>query len=136
MLTNQRFIHESGILRRVSDRIEVLDIDDITFEQGIIERLVGVGTIRVMSSDRSHPELLMYGIENVRNSIGTLRRHPPRRAPPPRIAYRKHLMRKKHWVPCPRSRGHAVFLHFQHAHGKRGHGTAASETLTILNQPA
>jgi membrane protein YdbS with pleckstrin-like domain len=70
MLTNQRFIHESGILRRVSDRIEVLDMDDITFEQGIIERLVGVGTIRVMSSDRTHPELQMYGIDNVREVSG------------------------------------------------------------------
>jgi uncharacterized membrane protein YdbT with pleckstrin-like domain len=70
MLTNQRFIHESGVLRRVSDRIEVLDMDDITFEQGIFERLVGVGTIRVMSSDRTHPELVMYGIDNVREVSG------------------------------------------------------------------
>jgi membrane protein YdbS with pleckstrin-like domain len=64
-LTNQKFIHESGILRRVTDRIEVIDIDDITFEQGLIERLVGVGTIKITSSDRTHPELLLYGIENV-----------------------------------------------------------------------
>ncbi len=70
MLTNQRFIHESGILHRVSDRIEVLDIDDITFEQGIIERMVGVGSIRIMSSDRTHPELVMYGIDNVRDVSG------------------------------------------------------------------
>jgi len=69
-LTNQRFIHESGIFHRVSDRIEVLDIDDITFEQGIIERLVGVGTIRIVSSDRTHPELLMYGIDRVREVSG------------------------------------------------------------------
>lgn len=65
MLGNQCFIHESGILRRVTDRIEVLDMDDITFEQGVFERLVGVGKIRVMSSDRTHPELMMYGIDNV-----------------------------------------------------------------------
>jgi membrane protein YdbS with pleckstrin-like domain len=70
LLTNQRFVHESGILRRVTDRIEVLDMDDITFEQSFIERLVGVGTIRIISSDRSHPELLMYGIDNVRDVSG------------------------------------------------------------------
>jgi membrane protein YdbS with pleckstrin-like domain len=70
ILTNQRFIHESGIVRRVTDRIEVIEIDDITFEQGIIERLTGVGTIRITSSDRSHPEILLPGIEKVREVSG------------------------------------------------------------------
>lgn len=70
LLTNQRFLHELGILRRVIDRIEVLDMDDISFEQGIIERMVGVGTIRIVSSDRTHPELVMYGIDNVREVSG------------------------------------------------------------------
>lgn len=65
-LTSQRFIHETGILRRVTDRIEVIDMDDITFEQTLLERFVGVGTIRVTSSDRTHPELLLQGIENVK----------------------------------------------------------------------
>jgi membrane protein YdbS with pleckstrin-like domain len=65
LLTSRRFIHESGILRRVTDRIEVLDMDDISIEQGLLERLVGVGTIRISSSDRSHPVLDLPGIENV-----------------------------------------------------------------------
>ena len=65
LLTTQRFIHESGILRRVNDRVETLDMDDITFEQGLLERLVGVGTIHVISSDRSHPDFALPGIENV-----------------------------------------------------------------------
>ena len=66
LLTTQRFFHESGILRRVTDRVEAIDMDDITFEQGLVERLTGVGTIRIVSSDRTHPELLLRGIENVR----------------------------------------------------------------------
>jgi membrane protein YdbS with pleckstrin-like domain len=70
MLTNQRFVHESGILRRVTDRIEVIDMDDISYEQGVIQRMVGVGTIRIMSSDRTHPELVMKGIDNVREISG------------------------------------------------------------------
>jgi hypothetical protein len=65
LLTNQRFIHESGFLRRVTNRIEVLDMDDITFEQGLIERMLNVGTIRIHSSDVSHPELFLRGIDNV-----------------------------------------------------------------------
>jgi membrane protein YdbS with pleckstrin-like domain len=71
-LTNQRFIHQSGILRRVTDRIEVIDMDDITFEQGLLERFVGVGTICVTSSDRTHPELLLRGIQNVQEVAGKI----------------------------------------------------------------
>lgn len=66
-LTTQRFIHESGILRRVTDRIEVIDMDDITYEQGPIERLLGIGTIKVTSSDRTHPEIILRGIDDVKN---------------------------------------------------------------------
>ncbi|MCC6123713.1 MAG: PH domain-containing protein [Pirellulales bacterium] len=65
LLTNQRFMHESGILRRVTNRIEVLDMDDIAFEQGLVERMMGVGTVRIHSSDVSHPEIFLRGIENV-----------------------------------------------------------------------
>jgi len=65
-LTTQRLIHEHGIVRRVTDRIEVIDIDDVTFVQGIVERVFGVGTIRIVSSDRSTPELLMPGIASVK----------------------------------------------------------------------
>ncbi len=71
-LTNQRFIHQSGILRRVTDRIEVIDMDDITFEQGLLERFVGVGTICITSSDRTHPELLLRGIQNVQEVAGII----------------------------------------------------------------
>lgn len=65
VLSTQRFIHETGILRHVNNRVEVLDMDDITFEQGLLERLMGVGTIRIASSDRSHPDLVLLGIEDV-----------------------------------------------------------------------
>ncbi len=70
-LTSQRFVHQSGLLRRISDRLEVIDIDDVAYGQGPIERLLGVGTIKIISSDRSHPELLLSGIDNV-HAVATL----------------------------------------------------------------
>ena len=66
-LTTQRFTHEHGILSRTTDRIELIDIDDIAFRQGLVERMVGVGTVEISSTDRSHPQLEMIGIENVRD---------------------------------------------------------------------
>ncbi len=64
-LTTQRFVHQAGILVRRTDRIEVLDIDDVSFTQGIIQRMLGVGTIRLTSSDRTHPEMVLNGIDKV-----------------------------------------------------------------------
>ncbi|MCH7751866.1 MAG: PH domain-containing protein [Planctomycetes bacterium] len=64
-LSNQRFVHERGLLWRETDRIETIDIDDVSFVQGPLERMLGVGAIRILSSDQSHPTLELPGIENV-----------------------------------------------------------------------
>ena len=64
-LTNQRLVHKVGILRRITNRIEVIDIDDVTFEQGILERLLGVGSIAIYSSDRTDPTIVLAGIDDV-----------------------------------------------------------------------
>jgi membrane protein YdbS with pleckstrin-like domain len=71
-LTNQRFLHESGLFTRTTDRIEVIDIDDVTFRQGMIERMLGVGTIQLDSSDRTHPRLVLAGIDNVKVVSGMI----------------------------------------------------------------
>jgi hypothetical protein len=67
VLSSQRFMHERGILRRVNDRIELLDVDDITYEQSIWERMMGVGTLRIASTDRTDPELILKGIEDIKH---------------------------------------------------------------------
>lgn len=65
-LTNQRLKHRDGILVRKNNRVEVIDIDDVAFTQGIIETMFNVGTIRIRSSDISHPELILRGISDVK----------------------------------------------------------------------
>lgn len=70
-LTTQRFIHGHGVLRRVTDRIEVIDIDDVQVTQGFIERMLGVGTIRILSSDTTSPTTTLHGIDDV-TRIATL----------------------------------------------------------------
>jgi uncharacterized membrane protein YdbT with pleckstrin-like domain len=71
-LTNQRFTHMRGLLWRQTDRIEVIDIDDVAFTQGPVERMLGIGTVRITSSDQSHPELSLPGIENVQEVAGLI----------------------------------------------------------------
>src|SRR5690606_34405327 len=78
VVTDQRLIHHHGLLHRVSHRIEVIDIDDVAYDQALLERLVGVGRITITSSDRTHPELHMKGIdqvERVASLIDDTRRH-------------------------------------------------------------
>ena len=71
-LTTQRFIHQTGILTRKTDRIEVIDIDDVSYSQGPVQRVFGVGTITLTGSDRTHPTLSMFGIAKVREVAGLI----------------------------------------------------------------
>ncbi|NNE01292.1 MAG: PH domain-containing protein [Pirellulaceae bacterium] len=71
-LTTQRFIHQTGVLTRQTDRIEVIDIDDVSYSQGPIQRALGIGTIELSSSDSSHPQLSMIGIANVKEVSGLI----------------------------------------------------------------
>lgn len=65
-LTNQRLIHRFGILSQVTNRIEVIDIDDIKFTQNLVDRFFGVGTIQILSTDVSDPKLTLRGIDEVK----------------------------------------------------------------------
>jgi uncharacterized membrane protein YdbT with pleckstrin-like domain len=64
-LTNQMFYHRRGVLTRVTDRIELIEIHDVTYTQGIFDRMVNVGRIRIDSNDRTHPHFYLIGVEDV-----------------------------------------------------------------------
>jgi hypothetical protein len=51
---------------RQNNRVEVIDIDDVSFKQGIIETMFNVGNIHIRSSDTSHPNLVLRGISDVK----------------------------------------------------------------------
>jgi len=73
-LTPQRMLYERGILRRKVDMIDVIDIDDISFEQSLWDRFAGVGTIRILSSDRSHPVFKVWGIPQAKEAFALISR--------------------------------------------------------------
>lgn len=71
-LTTHRLVLHKGILSRSDDRILLVDVDDITVQQGLIDRMLNIGTITLNTSDQSTREstkgvLVMRGIENVRD---------------------------------------------------------------------
>lgn len=65
-LSTYRLFHDTGLITRTGNRVEVIDIDDVTVEQGPIERLMGIGTIRIASSDKTNPDLVLPGIDDAR----------------------------------------------------------------------
>lgn len=78
-LTTHRFFHEKGLIRRTTDVIEVIDISDMKMEQTLWDRYIngGVATIVLESSDDSHPNLVIDGLEEPRkvfDSIDEIRR--------------------------------------------------------------
>ncbi len=81
-LTSQRLIHKIGLLSQTTNRIEVIDVDDVSTHQTFIERLLGVGTIKILSSDTSDPMLIIRGIDDAKRiatMIDNVRRDERRR---------------------------------------------------------
>ncbi|HKD36677.1 MAG TPA: PH domain-containing protein [Pirellulales bacterium] len=64
-LTNQRFFIETGVFRRLTDRIEVIDINDMEFVQDFFERFFGVGSITLSTTEKSTPKVTLDGIDDV-----------------------------------------------------------------------
>ncbi len=64
-LTNHMFYHRHGVLTRVTDRIELIEVHDVTYEQGLFERMVDVGSIKIASSDRTDPIFYLLGVQGV-----------------------------------------------------------------------
>lgn len=65
-LTSQRLKHRAGIFFRRANRIELIDIDDVMYEQGPVQAMMGLGTITIRSSDTTHPQLRMVGMADVK----------------------------------------------------------------------
>lgn len=52
-LTTQRLFVKRGILSQTLDQTELLRVDDVKIRQSLLQRLMGIGTVEIMSSDRS-----------------------------------------------------------------------------------
>ena len=72
-ITNQRVMIEAGMLTRSLSEIDLRYIDDTQFFQGITDRLLGVGNITLISSDKTSPTYVLRGIPDPRNVRETIR---------------------------------------------------------------
>jgi membrane protein YdbS with pleckstrin-like domain len=72
-ISSFRIDFEKGLLGKKIDTLELWHVDDIQFQQSFFERLLGVGTIRILSDDQTTPELDLRGVPNARPLFDTLK---------------------------------------------------------------
>ncbi len=65
-VSNQRIMVESGVFSKSLVEIDVRTIDDITFHQTFVERLLGIGEIAIRSSDPTNPRVRLVGVPDPR----------------------------------------------------------------------
>jgi uncharacterized membrane protein YdbT with pleckstrin-like domain len=74
-VTNQRVMIEQGLLSKSLSEIDLRYVDDTQFSQRFIERLLGVGNITLISSDKASPVYSLRGIVDPRTLRETIRSH-------------------------------------------------------------
>jgi uncharacterized membrane protein YdbT with pleckstrin-like domain len=65
-ITNQRVMIERGMLSKSLNEIDLRYIDDTQFFQSFFERLLGIGNVTLISSDKAFPTTVLHGIAKPR----------------------------------------------------------------------
>jgi hypothetical protein len=73
VLTTQRLKISSGLLNKVMEEIELYRVKDWTFYQPLFQRMLGYGSVTVISSDRSAPEVTYGWLKDAREFSEKLR---------------------------------------------------------------
>lgn len=63
-LTDQRLKMRRGVFNRVTDDIELYRVKDSHFAQPFLQRILGIGTITLRTTDDSSPRLVLDGMDD------------------------------------------------------------------------
>ncbi|MDB5173419.1 MAG: hypothetical protein JWN51_2192 [Phycisphaerales bacterium] len=72
-ITNYRIDYERGVVSKNINTLELWHVEDLSFHQSFLDRLIGIGTIRVMSHDDTMPNLTMRGLPDARKIFEQLK---------------------------------------------------------------
>src|SRR5690349_10708750 len=72
-ISNYRIDFERGLLSRNIDTLELWHVEDISFHQSLLDRILNVGNIIVMSHDDTNPKLVLQGLPNPRPLFDSLK---------------------------------------------------------------
>lgn len=74
-LTTERLFITTGLIGRRQNEMELFRIKDVAFSQTIGQRMLGLGTVRVISTDDSAPDISITGISEAEKLKDVLREH-------------------------------------------------------------
>jgi uncharacterized membrane protein YdbT with pleckstrin-like domain len=74
-ITNQRVMIESGLFSKELSEIDLRYIDDTNFYQSFLSRLLGIGNVTVISSDKTTPTYVLRNINDPRAVREMIRAH-------------------------------------------------------------
>ena len=66
---------ETGLLTKALSEIDLRYVDDSQFTQGVVHRMLGIGNVTLMSSDKSTPVYVLRGIRDPRGVRELIRTH-------------------------------------------------------------
>ncbi|HZK81552.1 MAG TPA: PH domain-containing protein [Humisphaera sp.] len=72
-ISNYRIDFERGLISKDISTLELWHVEDLSFHQSIFDRILGIGTIRVMSHDDTIPDLRMRGLPDGRKIFEELK---------------------------------------------------------------
>lgn len=68
---------ETGIFSKQIDSLELYRVLDLELDQGFIQRLLGIGSVKIKSNDPSNPELVLYQVPQARKIYKYLQEQVP-----------------------------------------------------------
>jgi len=64
VLTTERLRVVRGILSRSTEEVELTRVRDVSYEQSLAQRALGIGTVTVVGTDATAPEVTLHDVEN------------------------------------------------------------------------
>jgi len=74
-LTTQRLFVRRGWLARHVNELELYRVKDVVVDQGVLQRLLGYGTVTVLADDHTTPEVHLYSISRPTKVKELIRTH-------------------------------------------------------------
>lgn len=74
-VTNQRVIIEQGVLSKTVNEIDLRYVDDSQFFQGLSDRMLGIGNVTLISSDKTSPTYMLRSVSDPRAVRELIRTH-------------------------------------------------------------
>jgi uncharacterized membrane protein YdbT with pleckstrin-like domain len=61
-ITSQRIVIDSGVFSKSLEQVDLYRVNDFQVERPFIQRIMGTGNLKLLTTDKTNPEVLLWGI--------------------------------------------------------------------------